>query len=103
MRDWLASCRETFQPRAVDQEDIQPAVIVVIIEGDATAGGFEQVFVFVFAAVNRFRVEPRLFRDIQKADPDISTRRRFWFRGGLLQQRMGTGTEGTDERQHPVD
>ena len=37
---------ETFQTRAVDQENVDPAVVIVIIKGDATAGGFEKVFVW---------------------------------------------------------
>src|SRR5947199_8813320 len=100
MRGGLASRRETLQPRSVDQEDIQPAVIVVVIEGDTAASGFEQIFVLVLAAVNGFCVEPGFSRDIQEADPEVGTRRRFWFRRRLLQQTMRTGPERTHERQH---
>src|SRR5579864_5762627 len=98
MRCGPAPWRETFQPRAVDQKNIQPAVVVVVIEGDATASGFEQVLVLVLATVDGFCVEPRLSRDVQKADPKLGTGRRFWFRGRLQRQATCTGSERTDER-----
>src|SRR5437868_6023111 len=103
MRSRLAACRETLQPRAVDQEDVQPSVIVVVVEGDTAAGGFEQVLILVLAAVNRLCVESRLSRDIQEADPKVGARRRFCFRGTLLHQGMCTGSERTNERQHSVE
>ncbi len=31
--------------RAVDEENVEPAVVIVIDKGDAAAGGFEQIFI----------------------------------------------------------
>ena len=36
---------KAFQAPAVDQEEVEPAVVVVVVEGQAAAGGFEQIFV----------------------------------------------------------
>src|SRR5580704_800461 len=32
--------RETFQAPAVDEEEVEPAVVVVVVEGEAAASGF---------------------------------------------------------------
>ncbi len=47
---------EAFEASAVDQENVEPAVVVVIVESDPAAGGFEEVFVLVLAAENGFGV-----------------------------------------------
>src|SRR5947199_7832300 len=52
MRGGLTAFGKTFKARAVDQENIEPAVVVVVVKGDAAARGFEQIFVFVLAAEN---------------------------------------------------
>ena len=43
---------EAFETPAVDEEEVQPAVVVVVVEGDAAAGGFEEVLVGELAAVD---------------------------------------------------
>src|SRR5690242_10904786 len=43
MRCWLLAFGETFQARSIHQENIEPAVIVVIVESNATAGSLEKV------------------------------------------------------------
>ncbi len=57
MRSRLAAGGKAFQPRAVHEKNIEPAVVVVIVEGDAAARGFQQIFVFVLAAENCFRIQ----------------------------------------------
>ena len=66
MRRRRLSCGKTFEARAVHQKNIQPAVVVVIVESDAATGRFEQIFVFVFAAEKRFDVQAGLFRDVDE-------------------------------------
>src|SRR5579864_90557 len=47
-----AAVRRTFQPRATQKKDIQPAVIVVIEEGRAAAYCFNDVLLAVNSAVD---------------------------------------------------
>src|SRR5436309_2949763 len=62
---------KTFQAVAVDKKNIQPAVVVVIVEGDAAAGGFEKIFIFVLAAENGFGVEAGFARDVEEGNAKI--------------------------------
>ena len=101
----LFALRETLEAPAVDEEEIEPAVVVVVVEGQAAAGGFEKIFIFADAAENGFDVEAGAFDDIDEADAERRAfdgrfwagRRRsglgvvaafggadFWFRRGLL-------------------
>ena len=41
----LLSSGKSFQPPAVHEKQIQPAIVVVVVEGEAAAGGLEQIFV----------------------------------------------------------
>jgi len=56
-RDGLLSGGKSFEARAVDEKNIEPAVVVVVIERDSAAGSFEQVFVLIFTAEGGFGVE----------------------------------------------
>ncbi len=67
---FLASGK-TLEARAVDQENVQPAIVVVVVESDAAAGGFEKVFVLMLAAENSFGVETGFPRDVQEGNPEI--------------------------------
>ena len=78
MRSGLLPCGKTFQARAVHEKNVEPAVVVVIVEGDAAAGRFEQIFVFVFAAEERFDVEAGFFRDVDEADAEVRPAWRAW-------------------------
>src|SRR6266404_2543211 len=62
---------KTFEAPAVDEKNVEPAVVVVIVESDAAAGGFEKILVFVLAAVNGFGVQARFARDVQKGNAEI--------------------------------
>src|SRR5713226_3897743 len=71
MRSGFLSSRKTFEAPAVDEKNVQPAVVVVIVESDATAGGFEKILVFVLAAEDGSGVKSGFTRDIQKGDAQI--------------------------------
>jgi len=76
MRNRFLASRKTFETPAVDEENIQPAVVVVIIKSDTAAGGFEKVFVFVFASENGFRVQAGLARNVEEGNTRIAGRSR---------------------------
>ena len=65
---------EAFQPPAVHQKDVEPAVVVVVVEGDAAAGGLEQVLVLVLAAEDGLGVETSFAGDVGEGDADIGAR-----------------------------
>jgi hypothetical protein len=64
------SLRETFEAPAVDQKNVEPAVVVVIVEGEAAAGGLEQIFILADGAVGRYDVQSGSLHDIHKADTE---------------------------------
>src|SRR5262249_25450671 len=64
--------RKTFEARAVHQKNIEPAIVVVVVESDAAARRFEQIFVFMFAAKDRFDVEASLLRYVDEADAEVA-------------------------------
>ncbi len=73
---------ETFQLRAVHDENVGPAIIVVIKNRNAGAGGFENVFFRAFAAEYYRSGEARFCRDVREMRDG---RRRFGLgRGGVL-------------------
>src|SRR6266851_5470037 len=65
------ACGETFEAPAVDEKNIQPAVVVVIVERDAAAGGFEKILVLVLAAEDGFGVEAGFARYVEKGNAEI--------------------------------
>ena len=71
MGRWLLALGETFQARSVHQENVEPAVVVVIIKSNAAASGLKQIFVLVLAAVDCFGIQPRLAGDIDKTYAEI--------------------------------
>ena len=68
----LLAFGEALEPPAVDQENVEPVVVVVVVEGDAAAGGFEQVLVLVLAAEDGFGVEAGLLADVDEGDADVA-------------------------------
>ena len=42
--DWFLTFWETFEPRAAQDEDVHPAVIIIIVKGYAAAVCFDNVF-----------------------------------------------------------
>src|SRR6202034_1051210 len=66
----LLACGETFQTPSVDQEHVEPAVVIVIVKGKTAAGGLEKIFVPAFAAIGGFHSQSRLLNDIDEADAE---------------------------------
>src|SRR5229473_2372588 len=108
MRSGFLSGRETFEAPAVDKKNVQPAVVVVIVESDAAAGGFEKILVLVLAAVNGFGVQAGFARDVKEGNAKIvrvsrtsgllrSCSPRKGFRHPLFRERQG---EHLLEREH---
>ncbi len=52
------AARKAFQPPAVHQENIEPAIVVVVVKREAAAGCFEKILVLVLAAVDRLDGQP---------------------------------------------
>jgi hypothetical protein len=86
MRDGFLSRRKPFEAGAVHQEDIEPAIVVVVVERDTAAGCFEKIFVLVRAAKNCLDVKARLLGHVEEADAEIGVGLGRWFLLGLLKR-----------------
>jgi len=71
MIDGLLTGGKAFEARAVDEKNVEPAVVVVVVESHAAAGSLEEVFVLVLAAENGFNVEAGVARVVEEGDADI--------------------------------
>jgi hypothetical protein len=71
MRSGFLSSGETFETPAVDKKYVQPAVVVVVVESDAAACGFEKILVLVLAAVDGFGIQAGCARDVKKGNAEI--------------------------------
>ena len=74
--DRLLSFGETFQAPPIDQKDIEPAIVVVIVEGDAASRGFEEILIFFYAAKDGLGVEACLPGHVGEADSERAAGRR---------------------------
>src|ERR1700731_778726 len=79
MRVRLFSCKKPFEPGTIDQKNIEPAVVVVVVEGNAATRGFEQILVLVLSAKDCFRIQAGVAGNIQKADAQIGVLRPLLF------------------------
>src|ERR1700722_12041386 len=59
---------KAFESPAVDEEEIEPAIGVVVVEGESAAGGFEQIFVGLLAAVDSLGGKACLLHNVSEAD-----------------------------------
>ena len=75
MRNWFLTLGKTFEAPAVHKKNIEPVVVVVIVERDAAARGLEQIFILVFPAEDSFDVEAGFAGDVEEADADFLRRR----------------------------
>ena len=66
----LFTCRKTFQAPAVHQENIQPAIVVIIVESQAAAGSFQKVPILTLAPVDGFHGQSRLFDYILETEAE---------------------------------
>src|SRR5262249_9575861 len=71
MRNRLAARRKSFQTRAINQKNVEPSVVVVVIEGDAASGSFKQIFIFVLAAEDGFRVQAGLAGNVEEGYAEV--------------------------------
>src|SRR5262245_36787377 len=62
----LLPFRKAAEARPVDEEEVEPAVVVVIEPGDTAAGRFQQVFVLALVAVDGLMRDPCRARDIRE-------------------------------------
>jgi hypothetical protein len=83
MRSAFLSSGKSFETPAIHQKNIQPAVVVEIVESYAATGGLEEIFVLVLPTENRFGVEAGFARDVEKCHAEIVRRScgRLRFRG----------------------
>src|SRR5882724_6733392 len=70
------SAAEVLERRAVDHEDIHPAVVVVVKYGDAAAQRVHDV-ALIETSADQVEVQSTTRRDILKQDASNQTRRRF--------------------------
>ena len=89
----LLAARKPFQRRAVDEKQIEPAVVVVVERGHAAAGRLEQEFVGGLTAVDGGRGEPRLPRHVREREANRRLRLRRCDRGDA-------GEDAKDVRPH---
>src|SRR5947208_14267958 len=89
MRSGFLSGGEAFEAPAVHEKNIQPAVVVVIIEGDTAASGLEKIFILVFAAENCFGVETGFARVVEKGHAKIVRKRNRRFESFSPVERCG--------------
>src|ERR1700689_3287917 len=71
MRSRFRARGKALESRSVHQKNVEPAIVVVIVEGNAAAGSFQEIFVLVLAAEDGFRVEAGLSGDVEKPDAQI--------------------------------
>src|SRR5277367_3099384 len=60
--------RKAFESPAIDEEEIEPAIRVVVVEGEPAARGFQQIFVGFLAAVDGLDGKAGLLHDVSEAD-----------------------------------
>jgi hypothetical protein len=66
MRSGFLARRKALQPPSIHQKNIKPAIIVIVVKSDSTASGFEQIFIFVFAAVDGLSIQTCRASDIDE-------------------------------------
>src|SRR5437016_5615970 len=67
MANRLLPFGESLKPPAVHEKDVEPSIVIVVVESDAAAGGLEKIFVLVFPAKDGLGVQPGLPSDIHKS------------------------------------
>src|SRR5438477_12076310 len=68
MTSWLLPFWKALQSPAVYKEDIEPPIVVIVIESHATACSLKQVFVFLDTAEDGLRIQSGSSRDIDTTD-----------------------------------
>ena len=94
MVDRLLAGGKSLEASSIHQEDIQPTIVVVIVERDTAACSFEEILVLVLAAEGGFCIEPRGLRYIDEVHSD-----RRSFDGGLRVIRLLATDSATRQGQ----
>src|SRR5271168_648624 len=95
MTAWLLSLGKTIQTPAVDEEEIEPAIVIVVIKCEPAACGFEQVFIPALRAIGGCDGKAGLSGDVDVAHAEWSTfnrrlrARRRWCGLGLVTALLG--------------
>src|ERR1700678_3238004 len=94
MTAWLLSFGEAIETPAVDEEEVEPAVVVIVVKRQAAACGLQEVLILALRAVGCCDVEAGLLCDVDVADAKRGAfdrrlrargrRRRFCIVGALL-------------------
>src|SRR6202035_3933924 len=99
MRSGFLTGWKALKARAVHQKNVQPAVVVVIVESDAATRGLEQVFILMLAAVDGLCVQSRFARNVDETQPQAGARFRWLVSG----REKSTGLEGTRQCQDTIE
>ena len=70
MRDGFLALRKSLDAGTVDEEDVDPVVVIVVEEGYSATRGFKQISVLMFTTVDRFGIEAGLTGYIDEADTE---------------------------------
>src|SRR2546429_395345 len=81
MTNRLLPFGESLKSPSVHEKDVEPSIVIVVVESDAAAGGLEKIFVLVFPAKDGLGVQPGLPSDIHKTQAQWQATR--FFCGGL--------------------
>src|ERR1700722_20376220 len=94
MTAWLLPFGEAIETPAVDEEEVEPAVVVIVVKRQAAACGLQEVLILALRAVSCCDVEAGLLCDVdvgesERRPPNRRPRagrrwRRFCFVGALL-------------------
>jgi hypothetical protein len=78
VRDWFLAFGKALETSAVDEEDVDPVILIEVEESYSAACGFEEVTVLVFAAKDSFGIETGLTSDVNEGDAERSSGNRGW-------------------------
>src|SRR5579863_5123397 len=80
MRSWFVAGGEALKARSVHQKYIEPAIVVVVVEGNAASSSLEQIFILVLAAVDGLGIQAGLACNVEEGDSQVAARCRLLFR-----------------------
>src|ERR1700677_5259119 len=70
MTAWLLSFGEAIETPAVDEEEVEPAVVVIVVKRQAAACGLQEVLILALRAIGCCDVEAGLLCDVDVADAE---------------------------------
>src|SRR5437868_1449334 len=100
-RLWISARR--FEASPIHEEYVRPSIIVVVEEGHATAGGFDDVPLIARAAEDSPGIQAGIASDVFETDPesafrslgmsDCDTRQKHQYRKGCSNRSSNHGME----------